>query len=172
MKNNTNQNKVVHFLFAIFIVLAGCTGSGSSSGSGKSAASGAGTVIELPDSVIGKFTGTAMIGGQTSQFANATISKSGASVTISFSGGKPALTGSLTLANLKFVTTVQNGVYDSIDKDGSLAGVHVAEYKTNLNVDNVNSGGVNFIFTGVKCNVVPESPLCTCELNPGSPMCQ
>lgn len=170
MKHNLAKKSLFGFLSLICIILLGC--SSSDKGSEISTATAAGTIIELPDTVLGKFTGTAMIGEQTSQFAHAIVSNSGLVVTISFSGGTPTLSGSnLKLSNLKFAAGERNATFDSIGTDGSLSGIHLSEYKTNLNIG-VNSGGMNFIFTGVKCNIVPESPVCTCETNPESPMCQ
>ena len=114
-----------------------------------------------------------MIGEQTSQFANAIVAKSGLVVTISFPSDKPTLSGNtLKLSNLKFAAGERNPTLDSICTDGSLSGVHLSEYKTNLNFDNVNSGEINFVFTKVKCNIVTENPVCTCETNPKSAMCQ
>ncbi len=82
-----------------------------------------------------------MIGEQTSQFANAIVAKSGLVVTISFPSDKPTLSGNtLKLSNLKFAAGERNPTLDSICTDGSLSGVHLSEYKTNLNIDNVNSG--------------------------------
>jgi hypothetical protein len=156
-----------------FCLLAACTNSNSGGSPTTNAAAVTGSIVEISDAVTGKFTGTAMIGGQTSQFASATVSKQGATVTISFSGGRPPLAAGIpSLANLKFSASVQQGVYDSVEQEGSLKGIQLSEYKTNLNVDNVSANGVNYIFTGVKCAVVPESPLCTCELDPGNAMCQ
>ena len=114
-----------------------------------------------------------MIGEQTSQFANAIVAKSGLVVTISFSGGKPTLPGNtLKLSNLKFAAGERCATFYWISKDGSLSGIHLFEYKDNLNIVNVNSGGINFVFTEVKCNIMTENLVCTCEKNPKSPMCQ
>ena len=169
MEHHLTKKRLFGFLL-IICILIGC--SGSDKGGELSTAAATGT-IALPDTVLGKFTGTAMIGEQTSQFANAIVAKSGLVVTISFLGGKPTLSGNtLKLSNLKFATGERNATFDSISTDGSLSGIHLSEYKTNLNIVNVNSGGINFVFTGVKCNIVPESPVCTCETNPKSPMCQ
>lgn len=155
---------------SIICILLGC--SSSDKGGELSTAAVAGK-IALPNTVLGKFTGIAMIGEQTSQFANAIVAKSGLMVTISFSGDKPTLSGNtLKLSNLKFAAGERNSTLDSISTDVSLSGIHLSEYKTNLNIDNVNSGGINFVFTRVKCNIVPESPVCTCETNPKSAMCQ
>ena len=170
MKPILAKKRLIGFSALICITLLGC--SGSDKGSEISAAAASGTVIELPDAVLGKFTGVAIIGEQTSQFAHAIVANSGLVVTISFSGGTPTLSGSnLKLSNLKFAAGERNATFDSIGTDGSLSGIHLSEYKTNLNVG-VNSGGMNFVFTGVKCNIMPDNPVCTCETNPNSPMCQ
>lgn len=169
MEHNLAKNRLFGFS-SIICILLGC--SGSDKGSELSTAATAGTIIELPDTVLGKFTGTAMIGEQTSQFANAIVAKSGLMVTISFSGGKPTLSGNiLKLSNLKFAAGERSATFDSISTDGSLSGIHLSEYKTNLNIG-VKSGGINFVFTGVKCNTMPENLVCTCETNPKSSMCQ
>ncbi len=130
-------------------------------------------IIELPDTVLGKFTVIEIIGEKTSQFANTIVARSGLVVTISFSGVKTTLyENTLKLSNLKFAAEQRNATLESITTDGSLSSIHLFEYKANLNIVNVNSDVINFVFTGVKCNIVPESPVCSCETNPKSPMCQ
>ena len=137
-----------------------------------------GVVIELPASVLGVFTGT-LIGTSegnqifTSQFANATISKKGNDVFISFSGGIPGVDAKFpSIKNLQFVNDESDNEYKSNAGNGSVAGIHLVTYKTNLNIENVDVNGIKIIFTGVKCDVAPEVPVCICVTNPGNSMCQ
>ena len=78
MEHNLTKKQLFGFS-SIICILLGC--SGSDKGSELSAAAVAGTVL-LPDTVLGKFTGIAMIGEQTSQFADAIVAKSGLVLTI------------------------------------------------------------------------------------------
>lgn len=166
------------FILAMGISLLGACNKTSNSNTNLVKASEAATMeAGLPDTVLGLFTGTLM--GKTNgnqvanQFANATVSKKGNLVSISFSGGIPAVEAAFpSIQNLQFAPGEKNGLYDSIAGNGSVAGVHLAVYKTNLNIEKVGVGGTEIIYTGVKCDVAPEAPMCICVTNPNSPMCQ
>ncbi len=160
-------------LSSVILSSVSCTKSGNGITQGDNKASAAGEILDIPDAALGKFTGTFMIGDKGSQFANATLSKNGNAVSISFSGGKPVIDPATpALTNLRFAAGTQQGTFDSVDTNGSVKGVHLSMYKTNLNIENVSVGNKTLIFTGVKCDVAPENLLCTCEVNPTSPMCQ
>lgn len=166
------------FLAMSIFMLSACN---NASNSPAATSTNTGAVVELPATVLGIFTGTLMgtadgspLGTPcASQFANATVVKQGADVSISFSGGIPvADTKCPSIHKLQFVAASGNGEFDSTAGNGSVAGAHLASYKTNLNIENIDVGGIKIIYTGVKCDVAPESPLCTCVTNPNNLMCQ
>ncbi|MFZ3230975.1 MAG: hypothetical protein WA160_12275 [Pseudobdellovibrio sp.] len=169
-------NKNYFQIFLVVCLFFACTKSKDSATAVTATAADTSTIIEVPDSVTGLFTGTlsgAVSGtSKVSQFANATVSKNGNRVYITFSGGKPTVDPSIpSIDNLQFVNGDRNGIYNSIKTAESLAGAHFSVYKTNLNIDNIVVGGTTIIYTGVKCDVAPENPLCTCVTNPTNPMC-
>lgn len=138
----------------------------------------AGAATELPATGLGVFTGTVMgiaAGGPptTSQFAIATVSKNESGVSISFSGGIPAIDGKIpSIPHLQFVGRVGDDTYTSNGEKGSVAGVNLSSNQTALNIENVEVGGVTIIFTGAKCDAVPEASVCICVTHPSNPMCQ
>ena len=139
----------------------------------QSSAGDAGPQALLPDSVLGKYTGTFMYGQSASQFTHATIAKVNDTYRISFSGGKPAVDGAApAIDSLRFKSGPQNQTYESIDLNGSKRGVHLSTYMTNMNIESLSIGGQNLVFTGVKCEVTPQIPVCTCERDPTSSICQ
>lgn len=172
--------KCICLALSVFI-LSACnkTSNAPAATSENATSANTGAVIELPATVLGVFTGTlmgtsngTMVGG--SQFANATISKKGNDVSISFSGGIPGVDAKFpSIQNLQFVDGGRGiETYQSNAGNGSVAGVYLSAFKTNLNIDNVDVGGIKIIYTGVKCDVAPEVPVCICVTNPGNPMCQ
>lgn len=168
------KNKCIFLILSVFI-LSACN---KASNATAATFTGAGAIIELPATVLGVFTGTLMGTSNdgkivTSQFANATISKNGNDISISFSGGIPRVDVQFpSIKNLQFVKDGSDNEYKSNAANGSVAGIHLVAYKTNLNIENVYVNGINIIYTGVKCDVVPEVPVCICVTNPSNLMCQ
>jgi hypothetical protein len=134
---------------------------------------------ELSASGLGVFTGTVMgtaPGGPptTSQFATATVSKNETGVSISFSGGIPAIDEKIPpISHLQFVSGGSgDDTYKSNGEKGSVAGVDLSVLSPTPNVENVEVGGTTIIFTGAKCDAFPELPACICVTHPTNPMCQ
>ena len=87
-------------------------------------------------------------------YANATCSVGavGDRYRLVFSGGTPVVDSDVpALDKLLFVVTPgsQQGIFHTVAKDGSVEGITISTYMTNLNID-IPHGGGRLVYTGTK----------------------
>ncbi len=55
---------------------------------------------------------------------------------------------------------------------GTVIGIAEEGQQTASQFDNVKVGGMTIIYTGAKCDVVPETSVCICVAQPSNSMCK
>jgi hypothetical protein len=144
--------QIFYIGFSCWLMMTGCSRRGESP-----VASDLIAATKLPAVAVGDYVGTFMMAeGEAikvaASMARCTIAEEGDHYVVSFTGGTPALGPETpSIRNVIFARTPgsQVGVFHSLERDGSVAGIHVSTYMTNLNVE-VLRGGTKLIFTGRK----------------------
>ena len=145
--------KLIPVITSAFILLfAGCA-----KHDGDNAESNLLAATKLPPIAVGDFVGMYMfVEGDAvkigSGMAICTVAEVGERYVLTFKGGTPPLEpGAPSIGNVMFARTSgsQEGVFHSLARDGSVDGIHISTYMTNLNVE-VKNGASKIIFTGRK----------------------
>jgi hypothetical protein len=152
------KNYWPQFLLCWVLGISACSDSTSGSGSGSSnnnQNASADTIVVLPDAVIGQYTGTLLWGSteppKVAQNVTATITRDQKLASITFSG--PGVDASVPrIQNFQFAVTPgsQVGLYHSVKVDQSQEGIAIATYMTNMNIVDLEVGGVRVEYTGMK----------------------
>lgn len=113
--------------------------------------------VKLPAVALGNFKGmlALTLGGTIKKgHGNAicTVAEAGNKYSLSFSGGMPEVDSDVhAIENVSFIATPgsQVGVFESVAGDGSIAGIHISTYMTNINID-IPWGEGRLIYTARK----------------------
>lgn len=144
--------------FSLSLVISLCIafGGGCSKPAEAPPATKAGSAV-LPPVALGNFKGMLglTVGGTIKKgFGNAvcTVAATGDKYSLTFSGGMPEVDADVhALENISFVATPgsQVGVFESVAENGSIPGITISTYMTNINID-IPYGAGRLVYTGRK----------------------